>query len=85
MKNVMTNGFCELNEQEMMGTNGGVVGIIVISATIGFATGMMSTCLANHLRNKETTASDILVGGVKGALTSGIRGISAPDPIPDIA
>ena len=36
MENVMTNGFCELNEQEMMETNGGIaplVAALIIAAS----------------------------------------------------
>ena len=41
MENVMTNGFCELNENEMMETEGGLVTIIygLINAYVEGATG----------------------------------------------
>jgi len=29
MEKIMTNGFCELNENEMMETNGGAIGIVI--------------------------------------------------------
>lgn len=29
MENIMTNGFCELNEQEMMETEGGLIGLAI--------------------------------------------------------
>ncbi len=72
MNNVMTNGFCELNEQEMMETEGGLIGEIVIGATLGFSTGMISTCIYNHYTNQETSLSDVLVGGVKGAVKGAV-------------
>jgi len=35
MENVMTNGFCKLNEQEMMETDGGIVMELIGSILIG--------------------------------------------------
>ena len=72
MEKVMTNGFCELNEKEMMETEGGLIGEIVIGATLGFSAGMISTCLINHYTNQETSVTYVLVGGVKGAVKGSI-------------
>lgn len=76
MEMTMTNnfGFCELNENEKTIINGGGIGGAVWGATVGFATGMIGTCVWNHATGKETTVGGVLLEGLSSAVSGAIEG-----------
>ncbi len=59
MEKVMTNGFCELNEQEMMETEGGnVILTLVVGGAIAYAGVHIVGNIALGIQNKYLEAKD---------------------------
>lgn len=57
MDNVMTNGFCELNENEMMETNGGVLPILPIILFGGIAAEVITYATVCGVADAKATAA----------------------------
>lgn len=67
MNNVMTNGFCELNENEMMMVDGGWDGwmfLAGVGATVLGAIGFATACATFNVPLAECSAF-VIVGGIE--------------------
>jgi hypothetical protein len=76
MDNVMTKGFCELNENEMMGTQGGFVGVFPVPL---YGLHYDSPTKAAALSGKvvASTFSGFAVGGPFAPVAGAITGLGS--------